>query len=524
MRSDRQSTFSAVVLTAGVALSLAFLAQFVVLAALRARYPFELEWMEGSMADHVQRVLDGRRLYVPPTLEFAPYLYTPLFYYVSAAVALVTGPGLFPLRLVSIAATLVVFGLLHAFVRRGTSSHALGIVAMGLFAATYRLGGAWFDLARVDSLFLALLLGAFYVLHGGPGVVRALVAGLLLVLAFQTKQVALTMCLPVLAWAVLREWRTGLVAAATTLGGIAASVTVLNALHDGWYVFYCFTVPSRHAMERQFLVRFWTYDLWTFVWPMTAASAWWLARLVGRERPGSDAMFHAAATVGIVAGAWMGRLHSGGWENVVIPAYALLTILFAFGMRDLLVAAWRPALAGAALAGALVVVQFRLLAYDARAQLPSQDDLRAGQALVDFLERTPGEVWLFDHGYLPSLAGRDPHAPAAALWDVLRADTGGVGDALRHEIDTAVRDGRFAAIIIDSHREFPGDLWTRYWEEGSLFQTSEGFWPVTGFRKRPEFVFRRYDPWPVENVAEGRASRPAQDGGARAPAQVDQQD
>ncbi|MGZ3453482.1 MAG: hypothetical protein ACXVEF_28010, partial [Polyangiales bacterium] len=60
-------------LLAGV--SVAFLVMFVVVAVIRSRYPYELEWMEGAMVDHVDRILQGKRLYVQPSIDFVPFIY-----------------------------------------------------------------------------------------------------------------------------------------------------------------------------------------------------------------------------------------------------------------------------------------------------------------------------------------------------------------------------------------------------------------------------------------------------------------
>ena len=60
---------------------------FVAIALLRIGYPFELEWMEGSMVAHIARVVAGQPLYVSPTLAFTPFAYPPLYFEVSALFA-----------------------------------------------------------------------------------------------------------------------------------------------------------------------------------------------------------------------------------------------------------------------------------------------------------------------------------------------------------------------------------------------------------------------------------------------------
>src|SRR5262245_44459077 len=164
---------------------------WIVLASLRAGYPFELEWIEGAILDTVHRALAGRTLYPAPSLEFVALNYTPLYYHVAAWAARILGPGFLALRLVSILATLATFVVLFEWVRRVTASRMAGLLAVSLYAAGYRLSGAWFDVARADALYLLLLLVALAVLHLDPSRLRAgIVAGVLVVAAFFAKQTA----------------------------------------------------------------------------------------------------------------------------------------------------------------------------------------------------------------------------------------------------------------------------------------------------------------------------------------------
>src|SRR3954454_9653847 len=45
----------------------------------RAGFPLDLEWMEGGMLLHASRFAEGKTIYVAPSLDFIPYLYTPLY-------------------------------------------------------------------------------------------------------------------------------------------------------------------------------------------------------------------------------------------------------------------------------------------------------------------------------------------------------------------------------------------------------------------------------------------------------------
>src|SRR5262245_60024700 len=177
-------------LALALALAGAYVLAFVIVAVARLPYPFELEWLEGVVLEHVHRVLAGQAIYVAPSLDFVPLNYTPLYYYVSAAFAAVLGPGFVPLRLASLLSALGLLALIALLVRRETGRWSGGELAAGVFAATYRRGGAWLDIARADSLYLLLLLAGVCALRWGSRVRGALVAAVLWTLAFLAKQSA----------------------------------------------------------------------------------------------------------------------------------------------------------------------------------------------------------------------------------------------------------------------------------------------------------------------------------------------
>ncbi len=83
---------------------LAVLFLWVVVA--RFVYRVDSEWMTGSVRESVERVRDGRQIYVAPSQSFVPFVYTPLYVWVSAALAPFCSVFV-ACKLVSLAATAV---------------------------------------------------------------------------------------------------------------------------------------------------------------------------------------------------------------------------------------------------------------------------------------------------------------------------------------------------------------------------------------------------------------------------------
>ncbi len=290
-----------------VAGALWYLGAYLVVALARLNYPYDLEWMEGGTLEHVARVLGGRPLYVAPSLEFTPYIYAPLYYYVAAPSAYLFGLRLLPLRLVSFAASLGVFALIAALVHGRTRSRLGALVGAGLFAALFDRAGAFFDLARVDSLALFFaLLGVWLLLASER---QDVAAGLLLAAACFTKQSMLLMAGPVVlarAWSLRGPGRLRCVA---VFVGVAAGGTLLLHLRThGWSTYYLFTLPASHLWVSGAWFRYWRDDLFKAVPVAMLALVLVIARARGvrAARP-----VELAAVLGSLVEAWSARVHSG---------------------------------------------------------------------------------------------------------------------------------------------------------------------------------------------------------------------
>ena len=138
---------------------------FLMTASTRLRYPYDMN--DTGMLAPVQHIVRGLPLYGPPSIHFTPFLYTPLFYYSAAAMSHVTGVSYAALRSVSVLSTLGCFAWVYALVFRDGRRHGLALIAVGLFASCYALVLEWFDIGRVDMLYLFFLLGALYALGVG---------------------------------------------------------------------------------------------------------------------------------------------------------------------------------------------------------------------------------------------------------------------------------------------------------------------------------------------------------------------
>lgn len=512
-----------------LALGIVFIIVYIALVFFRIRYPFELEWMEGGSVDHVRRILAAERLYVRPSLEFVPFVYPPLYYYVSALVSLFTGVGFLPLRLVSFIASLGCLVVIFQFVKRETGSAFSGILASGLFAATFRISGAWFDIARVDSLFLFFFLAGLYTIRFRVSPKSYVLAGVLFSLSFLTKQIAFVIFVPIAFYCILYNWRTSIFLIGTIVATIAASTFVLDGIHDGWYSYYVFDLVREHAIETRGLLNFWTRDL---IAPLAIACAtatfYILARLLHPARHGhpvrscgsvapADLMdrdvsvrradhatlFYSLMAVGMIGGAWLSRLHSGGYDNVLFPAYAAVSILFGLGIHTVLESIRTFPVAGQRLVELFVFLvcigQFVSLAYNPFHQIPTRRDLEAGRTFVTTVAQIEGEVFVPFHSYLPALAGKASHAHGMAVSDILRGDDGAIRAQLIEDMRQTIRERRFAALILDDTffswflkdilPELSRDIEENYVRRQPVFDSDTPFWPVTGMRTRPEFIY-----------------------------------
>ena len=491
----------------GALIGLAAIATYLVIALFRLTYPFPLEYLESNSLVEVQRIMTGHVLYAAPAVGYVPDGYPPLYFATSAAAASVLGLSYLPLRLVSLVASLVCFAVLARLVQRETASAAAGIAAAGLLAATYFVTDTWFDVARVDSLFIALSVAALYTARWMRRTRGAVATGLLLAAAFLTKQNGLAEAVAVLTVLAFGPRRRLAWLAALTYGAVLGiSTLALGLTSRGWYVFYVFVLLSEHTLKYAAFGQFWT----VYLLPMLGIAC--CALVLGVRR---TPLVLAAGSTALVVESYAALVHSGGRVNDLLPAYlavALLAGLAMGGHRGGLVSFcadrlargrlvnWRAGLAGrwvAAAAAALVIAQMAVLVNGFRPGqvIPANADRAVGLRLASGMRALGGTIAVPSDPGLGLLAGLQPVAHQGATDDILRSSDPAVIASFRHTAARAVAARQFSAIVTENAGPpdgFPPDL-ARYYRrcpQTLLPGVPQAvFQPVAGPPGRPVYVW-----------------------------------
>ena len=461
--------------------SVAFIALFFYIALRRMHFPLQLEWLEGGVLDTAVRVLHQQAIYVQPTYRFVPNIYTPLFFYVAAPALRFFGTSLATLRLISTLCTAGCFALLFAQTRLITRNTLAGVLSAGLFAALYGSVDAWYDLARIDMLFVLLTLLAILFSYRG----HAVLAALTFVLAYQTKQAAGIIAVFVLLHELQKPRRIAL-GLGTFFAGTFASILYLNHRSSGWYSYYTLHLPAGHALVPTELISFFTRSLFNHLGLAIAViligllfSSW--------EAPTSHTnqtsrrrlvYFLCATTTGTFTSALSGRIHSGGSVNVMLPLYAWIAVLFGIAFA----AAMRASLEDAApqsskqvipplrpIILAMCVMQLAALVYPLDKLLPTKPATQEAQAAFNRIAATPGDLFVIGNTIDLSPAGKQSFANSVAVFDVLRGDHGPVSAALKQDLTAAIQQHRFAAVIA------PGPLGDGFLYDGSPAQLGQAY-------------------------------------------------
>jgi hypothetical protein len=448
--SSRPADVVVRVLRVGVVVcAIASILVYLVVAVLRMRYRFELEWLESGSVVQVRRLVDGHALYVRPSITFVPGNYPPVYSYVSAAAAKVFGVGFLSLRLVSFAASIAVFVLIAVLVRYETRTWWAAVAASGVFAACYRIGGAWFDVARVDSLFLFLVIAGICVVRMARSWPPIALAALLVVLATFTKQNAIFVAVGLFVYLLHRRWRWAVLYGAV-VGGLCVVATVSwNAVTHGWFWFYNYEVTGIHPIVTSRIAGFWFDDLLSHLALAVIVGASYL--ILARNTDGV-LWFYLPVVTSLVLPTWYVRIHDAAYNNDVLPAYLGIAVLFGLGLHALTqLQVTRPWQRGIAITVLLAgITQFALLRFDPRAELPTATDQHSGQQLLALLGQAHGDVLVPDHPYYAALVGKSTYADS--IWATAALESG--NRTAQRDIDmsfeAAVRAKRFGAILLGS--------------------------------------------------------------------------
>ncbi|HEY9528041.1 MAG TPA: hypothetical protein VIR02_13190 [Anaerolineales bacterium] len=482
-----------------VLIAVAFIALFFYTALPRLLYPYDLDFIEDSMLMQSLRIADGQPVYLPPNADFNPHVYMPLFFWLGALLFKLGGPSLVLLRLISFGATLATTTLIYLIALKESGLRWIAIACAGLFLGGYRINGFWYEIARVDSLFMALMLGGLALaIYSGNSNARLILSAILMALAAFTKQtgfiVAIGLSLYLLTRIRRRAWIFLLIFDALTV----LPLFVLNRSTNGWFFYHIFYIGSADPLETSRLINFLTKELFGV---MTGLSV--LALLAGifgvrsygpkvlREQPWLFAIGLAVLISSI------GRMRVGGNLNNRMPAYAFLCIAPALWMQMLPSSlspgkgipkesqiSWRNWIAIV-----LILVQFVLGRYEPKRFMPTSSMRKSGDRLLQQIGSVEGPVLVMMHPYYTVLAGKEPSSQIATLWYVRHR-----GELpLPNDFVERIQDHYYAAIISDeSVFETKPDLQqliTTYYIPTETLTSGQAPPTITGVVVRPKLIY-----------------------------------
>jgi hypothetical protein len=443
-----------------VGLGVVLVGMFAYAVLVRAKSPADAEWMTGAIRDHVERARDGLPIYAAPSARHVAFVYPPLYYWLSGALARFVSVSA-ACRAVSVGSTLAAAAGVFAMARSLGTSRFWAACGALLYLGSYSFTSFFFDLERVDALFVALVTWASVLsLRARTTRALALAAGLFGA-AFLAKQMAVAFVLVgAIGFALSGRRRDSLVFLGAGALVVVVEGVALHAATGGWWTYYCLRVPRAHGLDSRMITAFFVFDLAKgFLLTLATAyalgvagsrarGAWPARRGPSEEReslvrgvPDRLVPFGALLAAALLASA-SARLHLGGWPNVIMPwtCFASVAVAVLGDRVDGHASSARVACRGVLL---LQLMGFVFDPTDAIPRRAHEEEARDVTQVVRELERG-GEVVLVGRGQVTS----PRHLHLAALVDVLRA-----GGELPRDLVEGLEARRYAAYIIDEPYE-----------------------------------------------------------------------
>lgn len=381
-------------------------------------FPLNLEAMELTVLEHVEKFIHGVSIYPNPSSNFVPLAYNPLYYILASVGAAIFGHSLFSLRVVSVLGFIGVLAVVYFATRRETGSKWWAWIAIGMIAASYRAMDTYLDNAHADSwaLFMVLLGTFFLGLDRGR---RTNTIGIfVLSLSFWFKQPAWIFIVGGLAFLVYREslaksWSYIVLAAILGPG--------IYFLAPSWFGenfhYYTLEIPrSWMAFSSGSIKRLIEYILRYYAFIAATALGAFLHVIIKRERKLDiwTALLPIACFSGLIA-----LLDSESNNNVLIPMGVWFIMVGIFGLkrwiggRELYIDKWLLPLI-------IVALTFLRFAYNPFTVIIPQDAGTVYQEMIDYVQALDGQVYAPWIGPLPHNEIFSPRLHWVPLTDIFR--------------------------------------------------------------------------------------------------------
>jgi hypothetical protein len=385
------------------AIGAGYTALYFILSIPRLLFPYEIEWMEGSLLDHALRIYQGKQLFVAPSIQMVNWQYQPLYYYAVAGAMHLFGITYLAGRSVSLAATIISIVLIFFLIRGETKTWWYAFLGSSLFLAAYGLTGYWYEIARVDSLMLALLLVSVMIILLHRNLLCIILSAFFLALAFFTKQSALFYTAPMILWLFLEKKRNAIIFSTTFALFVGIGIFLFSMESREWYLYYIFRIPQSmgHSFHWDKTVLVFPYYIFTqyAAGTLLIIFFWITKRNSTKEMILSStglctllAMF-SALQLGIHLG------HSGTYKNVAMPFAAMMALIIPLTVYQLM------KLGDTGIkyfVMAIVFTQFVGMFYSFN-HVPlakiTKKDYEAGDAFFAELHSIPGDVFFPQHGF-----------------------------------------------------------------------------------------------------------------------------
>lgn len=463
----------------------------MVIISGRIIYPYELEWMEGGSLEVSQRILEGKDIYCEPSIEYIPFIYTPLYFYVSAVIMKITGYSFLACRFISLLSLMGLLLIIQQWIKRETRNPWTGLAGAAFFMVCYNVTGQWYDIARVDMLFCFLLASAFYQLRFREGWKGIIISAVIAWLAWFSKQTTLMVVAPMMVYLLLKDWKKGMGFIALFILLISGTTFYMDYASHGWFSRYVYKIPSGHPILNNMIWEFWLKDIGLKLLIALGLCVFGLLGYWKKERVIFG--YYLAFGLGAVGASWASKMHEGGDVNVLIPMILWMALLFGISIHQLSARFQDYPLYSrkyvAAFISLLIISQLIILQRDPRKFIPDNDHYSRMKSFESYLSGLKGTVYLPCHGYLMHKSGQPAYANLVAGWDILRSKDKDSKEILIKSIRTCLEKHEFDWIILDSNDIFFIDLKKYYKKELEIPSAIQPADTVTGYKSHPQYVY-----------------------------------